>query len=119
MPNRLAGSLNTQDPRKGNLGDNSTAYFNPSLFTSEALGQIGDSSRRFFHGPGTNNWNISLIKDLRLTETKRLQFRAEVFNAFNHAQFLSPSGNILSGSFGFVTSAGAARIGQVAAKFYF
>jgi len=38
---------------------------------------------------------MAALKDLRLTETKSLQFRFEFFNAFNHAQFNNPSGNIL------------------------
>jgi hypothetical protein len=62
---------------------------------------------------------MSLVKDLKLTESKSFQFRAEFFNAFNYAQFGSPAGNIDSSIFGFVTSANAARIGQVAIKFYF
>jgi hypothetical protein len=47
------------------------------------------------------------------------EFRCEFFNAFNHAQFLNPSGNINSSTFGLVTSANPARIGQVAGKFSF
>jgi hypothetical protein len=118
-PNRLPGSLNITDPRQADPGSGTNPYFNPALFTREAIGQLGNASRRFFHGPGTNNWNLSLTKDLRLTETKRLQFRGELFNAYNHAQFGGPTGNIISSSFGFVTNAGAARIGQVAMKLYF
>lgn len=60
-----------------------------------------------------------MLKDLRLTESKRLEFRAEFFNIYNHAQFGLPTGNFLNSSFGFVTSANPARIGQFAAKFYF
>jgi hypothetical protein len=48
-----------------------------------------------------------------------LQFRGEFFNIFNHAQFLNPSGNINSGSFGIVTSARDPRIGQLAVKLLF
>ena len=113
-PNRLPGSLNITDPRQA-----ASPYFNTSIFTKEALGQVGTSSRRFFHGPGFNNWDLALEKNVRLTESKSLQFRAELFNAWNHAQFQSPSGNILSSTFGFVTGANPARIGQVGAKLIF
>ena len=116
-PNRLPGPLNITDPRKGDPSTGTNPYFNPSLFTNEAIGQLGNSSRRFFHGPGWNNWDLSLAKELRLAESKKLQFRAELFSAFNHAQFGGPTGNILSSSFGFVTGAGGARVGQVAMKF--
>jgi hypothetical protein len=64
---------------------------------------------------------MALAKDLRLTESKTLEFRAELFNAFNHAQFLNPNGNITSGpsAFGIVTGAASPRIGQLAIKFQF
>ena len=97
-------------------------YFNTSLFDFEPLGGQGSANRRFFHGPGINNWNLALLKDVRLTETKRLEFRAEFFNAFNHTQFVGGvDGNILDGpsSFGGIFGAAAPRIGQLAGKFYF
>ena len=113
------GSLAGSDPRMGNRSAKTNPYFNRSLFSLEALGQLGNANRRFFHGPGLNNWDLTLMKDLRLTESKKMEFRAEFFNVFNHTQFSLPSGNILSSNFGFVTSANAPRIGQLALKFYF
>jgi hypothetical protein len=83
------------------------------------LGQLGTASRRFFHGPGLNNFDMALLKDVRLTESKSLEFRAEWFNIFNHAQFNNPHGNFLSGEFGLVTGAYPPRIGQLALKFTF
>jgi len=77
------------------------------------------TTHSYFHGPGLNNWDLALLKDLRLTESKRRELRAEFFNVYNHAQFGLPQGNILNSSFGFVTSANPARIGQFAAKLYF
>ncbi len=113
-PNRAPGSLDFQNPRSGQ------PYFNTSLFTKEAVGQLGNSSRRFFGGPGWNNFDLSLTKDVRLTESKSLQIRAEFFNAWNHAQFDTPTGLINNtATFGVVTGANAPRIGQVAAKFFF
>ena len=111
-PNFLGGNLNFTDPRSGK------PYFNTSLFTQDTLGQIGTANRAFFHGPGFNNFDLSLQKHLQLTESKSLEFRGEFFNAFNHAQFLNPSGNI-NGFFGMVTSANAPRIVQLALKFLF
>jgi hypothetical protein len=118
-PMHIPGPLNITDPRKGNPATGTEPYFNASLFRRELVGQLGNSNRRFFHGPGLNNWDMGLIKEVRLTESKNLQFRAEFFNIFNHAQFNSPSGNILNAYFGFVTSARAPRIGQVGIKFEF
>ena len=68
------------------------------------------------------NYNMALLKNLRLGETKSLQFRIEVFNLFNHPQFFGPqtvNGNIGSTSFGQVVSADPPRLMQLAAKFYF
>ncbi|MGO8818478.1 MAG: carboxypeptidase regulatory-like domain-containing protein [Terriglobia bacterium] len=112
-PNYTPGNLNFTNPRTG------LAYFNTSLFSEDPVGQLGNANRRFFTGPGWNNWDMALVKDLRLTETKSLQFRGEFFNTFNHTQFGGVTGNYLSSAFGFVTSANPPRIGQVAMKFIF
>jgi hypothetical protein len=93
-------------------------WFDASPFSPEVTGVFGNSNRRFFHGPGINNWDFSLHKGTALTEKTNLEFRAEFFNVFNHAQFSGVSGDIL-GSFGAVTSARAPRIGQLALKVSF
>ena len=80
---------------------------------SETTGVIGNTRRRFFHGPGINNWDFSVHKNTPITERTNLEFRAEFFNVFNHAQFKSVEGDIL-GSMGQVTGARAPRLGQVA-----
>jgi hypothetical protein len=119
VPNYTSGSLNFTNPRLADQATDTDPYFNTSLFSKEALGQLGDANRRFFHGPGLNNWDLSLHKDLRITESMKLEFRGEFFNIFNHAQFGIPTGKIVNSSFGFVTSARDPRIGQVAMKFIF
>jgi hypothetical protein len=113
-PNFTPGNLDFTNPRSG------LPYFNTSLFSNEPLGQLGTANKRFFAGPGLNNWDIALLKDLKLTESKTLEFRAEFFNAFNHAQFNNPNGNFGAGkNFGLINGAGSPRIGQVALKLYF
>jgi len=77
----------------------------------------GIVNRRFFHGPGFNNWDFGLHKVTKINERMSLLFRAEFFNLFNHAQFNNPSGNFSSGSFGVVRSAKDPRIGQLSMKF--
>jgi hypothetical protein len=120
-PNFTPGPLKISNPRNENLAATplQNPYFNTSLFTQEPLGQLGTANRRFFHGPGINNWDMGLFKDLKLTESKSLEFRAEFFSVFNHAQFTNPSGNFIDSAFGFVTNAGGERIGQLAIKFLF
>jgi hypothetical protein len=97
-------------------------YFNPNYFQQEPLGQVGDAMRRYFSGPGIYNFDVALLKDTKITESTQVQFRAEAFNVFNHAQFNNPSGdfnNTGAGGFGFVTSARDPRIMQLALKFLF
>jgi Carboxypeptidase regulatory-like domain len=101
---------------------NGQPYFDTSLFSLQPLGTPGTSARRFFYGPGINNYDMALLKNLKLTESKSLQFRLEAFNVFNHAQFFGPAavdGNINSSSFGQVLSAAPPRLLQVGAKFSF
>src|SRR5215472_14661019 len=93
-------------------------FFDPTGFASSAIGLEGNARRRFFHGPGVNNWDIALQKDTKITESVDIQFRAELFNAFNHTQFIAPSG-ILAGSFGQVTAAAPPRLGQLSLKLNF
>jgi hypothetical protein len=128
-------SIDTPDYTPGNLhinsnagrlssGANSVPYFNTALFSSiaghpERLGTLGTANKRFFHGPGLNNWDLALLKDTQLTESKIFQLRFEFFNAFNHAQFDNPDGNILDSTFGTITGAKDPRIGQIAAKLLF
>ena len=116
-PDVAPGSLNlNHNPRNGK------SYFNAALFSDNALGTPGNASRRYFHGPGMDNFDMALLKSLRLAESKSLQLRLEAFNVFNHAQFFGPQavgGNIGSGTFGQVVSAAPARLVQVGAKFEF
>ncbi|MBV9341106.1 MAG: TonB-dependent receptor [Acidobacteria bacterium] len=114
VPNFSSGKvLADTNPRDGK------SYFDTTLFTNEQLGQFGNSRRRFFHGPGLNNWDMTLAKVTRITESKELELRLEAFNLFNHAQFTNPNGEINSSSFGVVTGARAPRIMQIGARFSF
>ena len=104
------------DPR------NAMPYFNLSLFSPNALGTPGSASRRSFHGPGTLNFDLALLRSFRLSESKALQFRLETFNTFNHAQFFGPvavDGDFDSKLFGQVVRAAPPRLMQVALKFTF
>src|SRR6202453_208270 len=101
---------------------NGQPYFNTAAFTENALGTPGTAKRRFFYGPGMNNYDLALLKNVRLSEAKSLQFRLEAFNAFNHAQFFGPQavdGNIASSTFGQVINAAPPRLVQLGMKFLF
>jgi hypothetical protein len=105
-------------------------FFCPSSFQGSALGQEGNANRRFFHGPGVNNWDFDVLKNTQINERFNLQFRAELFNIFNHAQFIAPSliglsnfnpvsGVSTTGSFGSINTAAPPRIVQLSLKLNF
>jgi hypothetical protein len=97
-------------------------YFSTSAFSMNALGTPGTAKRRFFYGPGAENYDMALAKNLPLTESKSLLFRVEAFNVFNHTQFNGPSavdGDIGSSTFGQAIGAASPRILQGALKLNF
>jgi hypothetical protein len=112
-----AGDLHiNHNPRNGQ------PYFNTTLFTPECFRDTGNAERRFFYGPAINNFDITLHKLTKIRESKTVEFRFEMFNTFNHAQFYpngSVDGNINSPTFGHVLKAAPPRIGQVGMKFNF
>jgi hypothetical protein len=113
-PNFSGGKLTFQNPRTGQ------PYFDTSMFSPETLGALGSASRRFFHGPGINNWDAVIAKDTRLTEGTTLEIRGEFFNSFNHAQFILNYADYADpANFGYVRSANAPRIIQLGVKLLF
>jgi hypothetical protein len=81
----------------------------------------GNAPRNPIRGPGINNWDFLLYKDTAITERMKVQLRLEAYNVFNHTQF-NPNGvvtDVISGSFGAITSAQNPRLMQIAAKFIF
>ena len=68
--------------------------FNTCAFATNTIdGSFGNAGRNIILGPGFQNWDISLFKTFPVSESKRLEFRAEFFNAFNHVnlQFSNPN----------------------------
>ncbi len=71
MPNFAPGNLTiNHDPANGH------PYFNTSLFNIAPSGSEGNSPRRFFYGPGNDNWDMALLKVTHLTESKVLEIRS-------------------------------------------
>jgi hypothetical protein len=101
---------------------NNSLAFNTRLFSPNALGTFGNSSRRFSYGPGINNYDMAVRKLTRVTESTSLEFRFETFNTFNHAQFdgaNSVDGNINNSTFGQILKSQPGRVSQVALKLNF
>jgi len=108
-------SLHT-NPRGG------AAVFDAAQLTLPALGTMGNARRRFFSGPGLEDVDATLSKTMLFADGRGLEFRAEGFNVFNHAQFFGPAsveGNISSGSFGQAVSAMPSRLMQLALRYRF
>jgi hypothetical protein len=117
-PDCNGGTLHlNRNPRK-----NANNYFDTTAFSINALGTPGTAKRRFFYGPGQDNYDLAVAKNLPLAESKFLLIRVEAFNVFNHAQFNGPGsvdGNIGSSTFGNAISASPQRIMQGALKLSF
>jgi hypothetical protein len=82
-------------------------------------GQFGNAGRSTVRGPGLSSVDLSALKNFRLSESTTLQFRAECFNSFNHANFYLPENDIASQNFGRILQAGPPRLFQFALKLGF
>ena len=105
-------------------------YFNKACFTTppvigtDGIGTaFGDSGTGIVDGPGQFNVDLSVSKYFAFRwprDGSGLEFRAEVFNGFNHPQFANPDSNFSSATFGVITSTAVnARVGQLGLKFSF
>lgn len=95
-------------------------FFDPAAFADAPLGQIGNAPRTLCCGPPITNLDLGVHKILPLREGTNLEFRTELFNAFNHTQFFSPDGNITDGAqFGQVSRARDPRLIQFALRLTF
>jgi Carboxypeptidase regulatory-like domain len=107
------------DPHEGR-GDSLIRYFNTAAFRRVTqTGRIGTAPVNAVRGPGINNFDVSLFKNVYIRESVRFQFGVEAYNVFNHPQFEGVDGGIDSANFGSVTSARDPRVLQLRAKFTF
>lgn len=102
-----------------------TEWFNVSAFQQiiqnplSPVEQFGDEGRNAVLGPRYVDWDFSAFKNIRLTESKELQFRGELFNLLNHVNYRLPVSDIESPNFGQIQQDVAPRVIQVALKFLF
>jgi hypothetical protein len=96
-------------------------WFNTSAFAAPALYTWGSAGRDIMRSDGTQNLDFSLFKEfpLPIREKTRVQFRAEVFNIFNHPIFGIPDATLGDATYGQVSSASTPREIQFALKVYF
>jgi Carboxypeptidase regulatory-like domain/TonB-dependent Receptor Plug Domain len=101
--------------------------FDTSVFHLPALGSFGDMSKTLLRGPGINNFDIAVFKNIPIKERFKFQFRAELYNALNHTQFsafdstarFDASGNQINGQFGQYTAARDPRLVQLSIRLQF
>jgi hypothetical protein len=96
--------------------------FDPNQFTNATVtpGTIGNAPRSICCQPGIANWDMGFYKGFQLKERLQMQFRAELYNIWNHAQFYSVDGNISDGpTFGLAQKVRDPRQVQFALKFLF
>ncbi|MBI3208873.1 MAG: TonB-dependent receptor [Candidatus Solibacter usitatus] len=102
-------------------------FFRTDVFQSPARGTIGNAATTLIRLPGINNFDVSLFKDFPIRERIKGQFRAEMYNVFNHTQFsgvdtgarFDPQGTQVNARFGEMTAAREPRRIQLAMRFYF
>jgi hypothetical protein len=145
----ITGPTNSLDPRASQTFNGTTAnyWFNPNSFSNAqcpdpsqgpctpgptmfpsnsqvvadpSLATYGTLPRNFLRGPGFVNFDMAFSKTTPLIgERTKLEFRAEFFNIFNHANFQTPNTNINSAQFGQVLSTYDPRIIQLALRLSF
>jgi hypothetical protein len=95
-------------------------WFNTACVARPGRGDFGNASRLPIRGPGINNWDLTVFKNFPIKGRTHLQFRWEVYNLFNHTQYLDidraarfdAQGNQVNARFGQAISARPARIMQ-------
>lgn len=73
-------------------------YFNPLAYSFPGARELGNVGRNTIIGPGLAKWDIGLRKDTALAERLRLEFRAEMFNMLNRANFATPASSVFTGT---------------------
>ncbi len=96
-----------------------TTWFNTGAFTQAFVGTFGTCANGTVRGPGLRDWDVGIMKNFHVTESKYLQFRSEFINFTNTPAFQAPNRSVTSSQFGEVLSSQGERNIQFALKFYF
>jgi len=107
----------TGNPILGRSQRTISHFFNTDAFTAPALGTFGNGGRNVVRGSGINNWDLSIFKVTNIpwfgrhsgwnaAESAKIEFRAELFNVWNHTQFGDPGGTFGDPDFGVITGLG-------------
>jgi len=115
------------DPNLARGDRTADRWFDTSVVKRPGSGDFGNASRFPVRGPGINNWDMTFFKNFAIRGRSTLQVRWEIYNLFNHPQFLDvdraarfdAAGNQVNARFGQVISARAPRIMQGSVRFTF
>jgi hypothetical protein len=119
---QLTGPLQIQNPKTPVVLPNGQIvhyYLNPNQFSDPPYGTFATTPRSICCGPGENQWDITLMKKVSITEAQYFEFRTDIFNLFNRTEFVNPDGNFSDSTFGQVQEVLPPRLVQFALKFYF
>jgi hypothetical protein len=103
-------------------------WFDTAVIQRPARGDFGNAPKDVIRLPGTNNWDVSLFKNIPLkSESRYLQLRWELYNIFNHTQFstvdttasFDAQGNQVNANFGRVTGTREPRLMQLSLRLTF
>jgi hypothetical protein len=115
-----SGGLRADALRNPNLAERSiTRWFDTAAFQQPAAYRFGNEGVGILRADGRNVFNFSLLRNFQISERKKFQFRAEMFNAFNHPKFGNPGIALGAAGFGIVNSAVAARTVQLGLRMAF
>jgi hypothetical protein len=117
----------TCDPNLSRSERTPQRWFDTSCVARPGAGDFGNASRQPVRGPGINNWDLTVFKSVPIRGRTQLQVRWEVYNLFNHTQYLDidraprfdAQGNQVNARFGQAISARPARIMQGSLRFSF
>jgi hypothetical protein len=114
-PNRLCDARNF--PSRNRL-----EWFNKACFANPPFGVLGDATLGVLQDPPINNFDLALMKSTATKfpkETGRVEFRVEMFNAFNHTQWGNPTVSLTSSTYDQITSTRPARQMQMSLRYLF
>jgi hypothetical protein len=118
-PNVVSGQVPNSGPKTVSAWLNRAAFAQVIPDPNSPVQQFGNAGRNIGVGPRFSDWDFSIFKNFRVTESKDIQFRAEFFNILNHPNFRLPDSDISSPTFNQIQAALPPRVVQLALKFLF
>jgi hypothetical protein len=108
-----------QDPNLPNSEKTLDRWFETAAFVQPEPFTFGNAGRGIVRADGRINFDFSLVKNVNFSESAYVQFRGEVFNAFNHTDFGLPGRSLGGPGFGTISDATDARVLQLGLRMVF